>query len=119
MTMKHIVACKHCKRLFQTYCGETCPGCLCEEEATLSKMFKVLSRNRFADGLDVDKLATALDLTVEEIEWYYRRGLLGEAANYLNVRCERCETTVSCQERRGRYCLKCSNLRRLMKLTAF
>lgn len=103
-----IFNCKRCGKVFQKRLSEMCPDCITLEEEQFKQLYRTLQKSATQGGIAIEELSAQVGVPVEEIERFYWEGRLSTAATYLKTQCHACGVTVRELERKGRYCLKCS-----------
>jgi hypothetical protein len=103
-----VVNCKKCNKIFQQRLHPICPECirLADEQFTL--LYRRLQHSAAEGGIAIDDLAKELSISQEEIEKYYLEGRFSLAGMYLQIPCQACGVLCSERERKGRFCLSCS-----------
>jgi hypothetical protein len=104
----NVANCKRCNRIFQRRLGELCADCLRQQDEQCSRVCQALLDSAREGGVALEDLAALVEVATEDIEKLYMEGRLGNAGVYLKKPCHACGVLTGETERKGRYCLKCS-----------
>lgn len=108
--MKSTVAnCKKCKKVFQKVLHNLCSDCIKLEEEQFKILYRTLQKSASNGGITIDDLSAEVGISVEDIESFYREGRLSTAGIFLKFSCQQCNVMMDERNRKGRYCLKCSD----------
>lgn len=102
--------CKKCGKVFQRGATDICSECIRMEEEQFTLLYRTLQKSASQGGIAIEELSAESGVSVEEIERFYREGRLSTAGIFLKTPCQACGMMTREAERRGRYCLKCSEL---------
>jgi hypothetical protein len=103
--------CKKCGKIFQKKTTEvSCYDCLKQEEEQFTLLYRTLQKSGTQGGIAIEALSAEVGVPVEEIERFYREGRLSTAGIFLKIPCQACGVMTTEVERRGRYCVKCSEM---------
>lgn len=105
-----VANCKKCGKIFQKVRHDFCGPCVQLEEEQFQILYRALHKSGAQGGASIDELAGEYGIPVEDIERFYREGRLSTAGTYLKIPCQACGMMTRDIERRGRYCLKCSEV---------
>lgn len=103
-----VVNCRKCKKIFQKRLADICPECVRVEEEQFTVLYRTLQKSASQGGILIDDLAADVGMSVEDIERFYLEGRLSTAGIYLKMQCQACGMVMRDLDRRGRYCVKCS-----------
>jgi ribosomal protein S27E len=106
----NVVNCKRCNRVFQRRLAETCADCIKEVDGMCARVYQALHKSASQGGISVQDLARQLKIPAEEIEALYMDARLGTAGTFLKTECQGCGLMIFENDRKGRYCLACSEL---------
>jgi len=79
------------------------------ENEQFQKLFKTLQGTKNAGGIMITDLSALLDISIDDIEEHYWTGRLGTAGTLLKFECQQCKVELNEMNRRGRYCMNCSD----------
>jgi|GEM_PF-2273438 len=99
--------CKKCQRVFQRLASDYCPSCKIQDDETCRAVYKELERASKEGGVEIERLAERLNISVEDIEKYYFEGRLSKMGTLLKIPCQSCKKLTSELERKGYFCLVC------------
>lgn len=103
--------CKKCGKVFKRHANEvSCYACVKQEEEQFTLLYRTLQRSAPNGGIAIEELSAEVKVPVEEIERFYWEGRLSTAGAFLKMTCQACGVLTNERERRGRYCLKCSEM---------
>jgi hypothetical protein len=103
--------CKKCGKIFQRRATEVnCYNCIKHEEEQFTRLYRTLQKSASNGGIAIEELSAEVEVPVEEIERFYWEGRLSTAGVFLKMTCQACGVMTNEAERRGRYCLKCSEM---------
>ncbi len=109
MTMNAALAnCKKCKKLFQKRISDLCADCIALEDEQVRNLYRILQKSGAQGGMAIEELSHETGVSVEEIEEFYHDGRLGTAAPLLKFQCISCGIMMGELQRKGRYCVNCS-----------
>ncbi len=100
--------CKKCTKLFQKRLSDLCPECIKREDEQFTTLYRTLQASAPQGGMDIQVLSGQVGIPVEEIERFYLEGRLSTAGIYLKFHCLNCGMMMSELNRRGRFCINCS-----------
>jgi hypothetical protein len=89
---ENVINCKKCNRVIRRCTSELCPECWEVDQKGFQMVYRTLQESNRGSGIAIDELAR-------------QSGLAGPM---LRFQCQGCNTMMSDLERRGRYCLSCS-----------
>ena len=104
----NVINCKKCNKVFQRRLADHCPDCVKQEEEQFAILYRALQKSASQGGMEVSVLAEQVGISAEKIEKMYLEGRLSTAGNYLKLPCQACSTLTREIERKGRYCIACS-----------
>lgn len=107
---QNVANCKRCNRIFQRRLGELCADCLKQLDEHCDRVCRALQKSAEHGGIALADLSVQVDVPAEEIEKLYMEGRLSNLGFYLKKPCHACGVLTGETERKGRYCLKCSEL---------
>jgi Zn finger protein HypA/HybF involved in hydrogenase expression len=103
--------CKKCGKVFQRRGAEAnCSDCVKLEEEQFTLLYRTLQKSGSQGGIAIEELSAEVKVSVEEIERFYWEGRLSTAGIFLKMPCQACGMMTTEVERRGRYCIKCSEM---------
>lgn len=103
--------CKKCGKVFQRKANEvSCYECVKQEEEQFTLLYRTLQKSASQGGIAIEELSAEVGVSVEEIERFYWEGRLSTAGIFLKMTCQACGVMTKEADRRGRYCLKCSEM---------
>lgn len=103
--------CKKCGKIFQRRASEvSCHDCIKQEEEQFTALYRTLQKSASQGGIAIEELAAEVGVSVEDIEKFYWEGRLSTAGIFLKMTCQACGVMTREVERRGRYCIKCSEM---------
>lgn len=103
-----IANCKRCNKIFQKRLSDQCTDCLQITEQEFRNVYRLLQRSSSDGGIAISQLSHETGVPIEEIEEFYVEGRLGTAASYLKYECATCGVLVGALQRKGRFCVNCS-----------
>lgn len=104
-----VINCKRCHKIFQKVTNhDHCPACVRLEEEQVTLLYRRLNKSAPEGGMLIHDLSAELEIPVEEIERFYLDGKLTTGANYLKTVCLGCGETIREIQRKGRFCVTCS-----------
>ncbi len=109
MSNSTIANCKRCNKLFKKTISDSCPPCAETENQQYQQMFRMLQNSKSQGGILIDDLSAKVGMPIEIIEEYYFEAKLGTAGLFLKFKCRSCSEVIGEENRKGRYCLSCSN----------
>ncbi len=109
MSQSGIVNCKRCNKIFKKMVSEICPTCVEKENEQFQKMFRLLQSSQPHGGILIEDLSEQVGIPIEVIEEYYFEAKLGTAGLFLKFKCRACSEVLDENNRKGRYCIPCSN----------
>lgn len=105
-----VINCRKCGKVFQKRATDLCPVCIQLEEEQFKILYRSLQKSASNGGIAIEELSVEVGISVEDIERFYRDGRLSTAASYLKLPCQACGVVMNEIDRRGRYCIKCSEI---------
>jgi len=102
--------CRKCKKLFQRVASDLCQSCIALEEEQFTILYRALQKSGQQGGIAIDELAEQVGVPVEDIERFYLEGRLSTAGTNLKMPCQACGMMMRDIDRKGRYCVKCSEM---------
>lgn len=75
-----------------------------------SRVYHALQKSASQGGIAVKDLSQQLKIPADEIEALYMDARLGTAGTFLKTECQGCGLLILENDRKGRYCLACSEL---------
>ncbi|HEY9745212.1 MAG TPA: hypothetical protein V6C99_03225 [Oculatellaceae cyanobacterium] len=102
--------CKRCGKIFQRRALDICTDCVKQEEEQFTLLYRTLQSSAANDGIAIEELSAEVGIPVEQIERFYWEGRLSTAGIFLKMPCQACGVMTKEVDRKGRYCLKCSEL---------
>lgn len=105
-----VANCKKCGMIFQKVSNDFCSKCAKQEEEQVMALYRALQNSEAQGGIAIDELSSELGVPVDDIERFYREGRLSTAGIFLKFSCQGCGVMTGEIGRRGRYCLKCSEM---------
>jgi hypothetical protein len=105
-----VINCKKCNKIFQQRLHPICPECVKLEESQLQSMYRILQESASSGGVAIDTLSEMVGMPQEDIEKHYLEGHLSTAGIFLQMPCQACGGMFGEKDRRGRYCVKCSEI---------
>jgi hypothetical protein len=103
-----VLNCKKCQRIFQRRLSDLCPDCVKQEDDQFVILYRALQKTAAQGGIALDALALQMNIPAEAIEQMYLEGRLGMAGVYLKIPCQACRVLTHESERKGRFCVRCS-----------
>jgi hypothetical protein len=105
-----VANCSKCNKIFQKILSDLCPTCIQLEEEQFTLLYRALQKSAAHGGIAIETLSADLGIPVEDIERFYLEGRLSTAGIFLKFSCQGCGLVVGDMARKGRYCLKCSEM---------
>ena len=102
----NIINCARCNKIIQQSYSSLCPDC---RAATYDHASHVRDFVLAHPGLLVEEVARDCQLSVKDMEEMLFSGRLGSAAAMILFKCQSCQTKMSAQHRKGRFCPDCAN----------
>jgi protein-arginine kinase activator protein McsA len=103
-----VANCKRCGKVFQKVRADICAPCVQVEEEQFTVLYRALQKSAAHGGVAITDLAAETGIPVDEIERYYMEGRLSTAGTHLKMPCQACGMMMRDIQRKGRYCVKCS-----------
>jgi hypothetical protein len=100
--------CNLCHKVFAKGFSELCPECFQTSHQKFTKLYRVLQDSAAFGGISIKELSKQVGYSESEIENFYKSGRLGTAATFLKVQCANCKKLTNYGQRRGHFCLVCS-----------
>ena len=97
--------CKKCNKVFDKVYTPYCTDCYAVHSENLSNIYRFIQEN---NTMSLDQVAVNCGLEPNELERILFSGELGTASSKIIYECQRCETPISPLNRRGRFCLRCT-----------
>ncbi|HEY9686850.1 MAG TPA: hypothetical protein V6C52_07755 [Coleofasciculaceae cyanobacterium] len=88
--------------------NEICPPCVQLEDEHFKVLYRALQKSSAHGGIVISELASETAISSEDIERYYLEGRLSTAGTNLKMPCQACGVIMGDIERKGRFCVKCS-----------
>lgn len=105
-----VMNCKKCNKIFQQRLHPICPACLQREDQQFTNLYRLLQNSAGFGGIDINTLAVRVGMSADQIEKWYMEGRLSTAGLFLKMPCQSCGSMCGEHQRKGRYCLKCSEM---------
>lgn len=104
-----VVNCKRCHKIFQKMAtSDNCQACVRLEEEQVTQLYRRLQKSADDGGITLQALSAELDIPTEDIERYHLEGKLTTGVMFLKTTCQGCNITIGENQRKGRFCLTCS-----------
>jgi Zn finger protein HypA/HybF involved in hydrogenase expression len=103
-----VINCKKCQRVFQRLVSDYCPDCMKQEDEQQTKIYRALQKSALQGGIEISNLSEQLGIAAEDIEKLYFEGRLATGGTFLKIPCQSCRRITQESERKGRFCLHCS-----------
>ncbi|MGE0200142.1 MAG: hypothetical protein AB7P76_04155 [Candidatus Melainabacteria bacterium] len=103
----NVTNCKRCNGLFQKKISEFCPGCILVLDERLKITYRTLQRMQ-PGSISIEELAQQLEISAEDIDYFYQDGQLGTASANLRFQCLNCNVIMDQRNKNGHYCRECS-----------
>jgi hypothetical protein len=103
-----VANCKKCGKVFQKVRNEICVPCVQLEDEHFKILYRALQKSAANGGIAIGDLACETAIPGEDIERYYLEGRLSTAGTHLKIPCQSCGVMTRDIERKGRFCVKCS-----------
>ena len=103
-----IANCKKCNKLYAHTGRDLCLQCLEADEAQFRMLYQTLQNTCKSGGIEITRLAEETGVSEDDIEAMYMTGRFSTAGIYLKFRCQSCDIMLNDINRKGRFCVNCS-----------